>query len=65
MKNGTVKQFLETLDKMRAIYPFKDDKTRICTRDVVSNCDDSLSIITIDENTGIVIEMTKPIHREN
>lgn len=62
MRGGTVKQFLETLDKMRAIYPFKDDKTQICTRDIVTNGDNSLSIHTIDEKTGIVIEMTKTIH---
>lgn len=62
---GTVKQFKDTLEEMRSIYPFKDDKTYIQTRDIVSLGHDQLSLATTDEKTGILIEMSKKVTRGN
>lgn len=61
MEGGTVKQFLEALDEMRKIYPFKDEETHICTRDIRNLSHNTLSIRTADEKTGIYIEMTKDL----
>jgi hypothetical protein len=60
---GTVKDFYKALDEMRAIYPFDDEKTRLCTRSVYQNAENHLSIITTDEKTGIDIHMSKTIER--
>lgn len=60
---GTVKEFYEALNEMRAIYPFDDEKTRLCTRDAWRNEENHLSIITTDEKTGIDIHMSKTIER--
>lgn len=62
---GTVKQFKDTLEEMRSIYPFEDDKTYIQTRDIVSLGNDHLSLATTDEKTGILIEMSKKVTGEN
>lgn len=62
---GTVKQFKDTLEEMRSIYPFQDDKTYIQTRDIVSLGNNHLSLATTDEKTGILIEMSKKVTREN
>lgn len=64
MENATVKQFKDALEKMKSIYPFDDEKTRLCTRDVFSNLHRTLSIITTDERTGVVIEMSKLFSNE-
>lgn len=64
MTGGTVKQFLDALDEMRTLYPFKDEKTQISTRDAMRNTHECLTIITTDEKTGVIIEMTKRIQRE-
>ena len=61
MTGGTVKQFKDALEEMRKIYPFKDEKTRIDTHSRYSDNANSLTIATTDEETGIVIEMTKNI----
>lgn len=62
--NGTVKEFKETLEEMREIYPFKDENTRICTLDLVTGNHNRLTVVMTDENTGIQIEMSKAI-KEN
>ena len=59
--NGTVKEFKETLEEMRGIYPFRDENKRICTADLVTANHNRLSIVTTDEKTGIQIEMSKAI----
>lgn len=59
MESATVKQFLDALNEMRAIYPFKDEETCLCTRDFPTLRHDRLTIRTVDEETGIIIEMTK------
>lgn len=61
MEGGTVKQFLDALEEMRALYPFKDEETILCTRDFHRLTHNSLSIRTKDEKTGIYVEMTKEI----
>ena len=62
--NGTVKQFFDTLEEMRTIYPIKDDKTRLQTRSMQSLDNNHLSIVTQDEETGIWIEMSKGVGAE-
>ena len=55
-----------TLDVMRTIYPFKDDKTRIVD---FQDLQDSkgvwrrVEIITTDEKTGIQITMAKGVDK--
>ncbi len=61
MTGGTVKQFKEALDEMKKIYPFDDKKTRMDTRSVFTDNANNLTIITIDEETGIGIQLTKNI----
>lgn len=61
MRAATVKQFKEALDEMKKIYPFEDDKTIICTRDIQSLSHNHLAIRTKDEKTGIYIEMSKSL----
>ncbi len=62
---GTVKQFKDTLEEMKSIYPFDDEKTYIQTRDIVNLGHDHLSLATTDEKTGILIEMSKKVTRDN
>ena len=64
MQGGTVKQFMDALEEMRTIYPFKDEDTRLCTRDFRTLSHNSLSIRTVDEKTGVYIEMSKDIPGE-
>lgn len=59
--NGTVKQFLHTLEEMRTIYNFDDEKTRLQTRNYNSLEQNLLSIHTIDEQTGITVELSKNV----
>lgn len=59
--NGTIKQFKDTLEVMRSIYPFEDDKTRMQTRDIQSLDHNHLSIVTKDENTGVWIELSREL----
>ena len=61
MTGGTVKQFKDALEEMRKIYPFDDEKTRMDTHSVFTNNENNLTIITIDEETGIGIQLTKNI----
>ena len=62
--NGTVKQFLKALDEMRDIYHFDDEKTEICTISHISMSNNTLSICTKDEKTGVIVELTKVVTRE-
>lgn len=64
MNGGTVKQFLTALEEMRALYPFDDNETILCTRDFKGLSHNSLSIRTMNKDTGIYIEMTKDIPDE-
>ena len=62
--NGTVKQFKDTLEVMRNVYPFDDAKTRMQTRDILSLDQNHLSIVTQDEKTGVWIEMSRNLVTE-
>ena len=62
--NGTVKQFKDTLEIMRTVYPFEDSKTRMQTRDIQSLDHNHLSIVTQDEKTGVWIEMSRDLVKE-
>jgi hypothetical protein len=64
MESANVKQFLDALQEMKAIYPFDDEKTILCTRDLATLSHNSLSIRTKDEYTGIFIEMSKDLRLE-
>lgn len=57
--NGTVKQFKDTLELMRSVYPFEDDKTRMQTRDIQCLDHNHLSVVVQDEKTGVWIEMSR------
>lgn len=61
MTGGTVKQFKDTLEEMKKIYPFDDEKTRISSHNHFTNNANSLTIITTDEETGVNIELSKNI----
>lgn len=63
--NATVKQFKDGLEETKTIYPYDDDKTYIQTRNLESLSHNHLDIVTKDEKTGILIEMSKNIAREN
>lgn len=56
---ATVKQFLDTLETMRSIYPFENAKTRLQTRNIASLEHDHLSIVTQDERTGVWVELSR------
>lgn len=64
MRGGTVKQFLDALEEMRSVYPFKDEETQLCTTSIQTLAENHLTIYTRDEKTGIHIEMSKDIPRE-
>ena len=62
VRGMTLKQFNDTLEEMRTIYPFKDEKTRL--GELKDLCSDSLrqvEIVTTDEETGIQIIMSKGV----
>ena len=63
-RDASVKDFLEALNEMKAIYPFKDEDTILCTRNFNSLSHNHIAIRTRDEKTGIYIEMSKPLGNE-
>lgn len=64
MNGVTVKQFLTALEEMRTIYLFDDKKTRVSIDHNPISFEERLSVITTDESTGVVIEMSKNIMDE-
>lgn len=60
----TIQEMNNTLDEMRKIYRFDDAKTQIQLRDVCTMTDSRVAISTIDEPTGIQIEMAKRPERK-
>lgn len=64
MQGGTVKQFMDALEEMRKVYAFKDEATRLCTSNMRTMCHDMVTIRTVDEKTGVYIEMSKDIPHE-
>lgn len=65
LRGGTVKQFKDALDEMKKIYPYDDEKTRLCTLDCTTQSHDRVEIYTVDDSTGIEITMSKFIKRDN
>lgn len=59
--NGTIKQFKDTIEEMRTLYPFEDDKTYMSTHNLIYQGNNKLQIQTMDEKTDIIIVMEKQI----
>ena len=60
----TLKEFNDTVEVMRTIYPFEDDKTRICELyDLRTDRLNRVQIITEDERTNTQIVMSKDVER--
>lgn len=56
----TVKALFETLDEMRKIYPFQDEKTLLNLGRSMDRCEDSIvEIQTTDDKTGIKVGLAK------
>ena len=59
---GTVKQFKDTLEEMKSVYNYDDDKTELTTTNVLNmRATDYLEIHTIDERTGITVILAKEV----
>lgn len=65
MREGaTVEQFLEALEAMRKVYPFKNEETRLAVMDFRTLSPNCLTVTTMDKETGVFITMSKDIPRE-
>lgn len=63
VRGMSITKFLETLDAMKTIYPFKNDTTYLGNlRDLPSDSQRNVEIITTDEKTGIQIVMSKGVY---
>ena len=58
---GTVKQFKDMLEEMRAIYDYDDSETILSTHNILTLGHDRLEIETVDKETGITIVMAKGV----
>lgn len=60
LRGATIKEFKETVEVMRSVYPFTDDNARIIsTIDLPTNAHTHLELYTVDEKTGVKIIMQK------
>ena len=62
IRGMTIKEFNDALNDMHKVYPFKNDKTRIC--DIYNprnNCFNNVEIRTQDEETGVWVHLSKDI----
>ena len=58
----TIKALKNTLEEMKNIYPYKDEKTMFRLGRNPIRCNDSVvEIKTIDEDTGIEVIMAKDV----
>ena len=65
LSGATIKQFKETIETMRKAYPFEDDKTRIVSETDSYNMSHTfLEVTTVDESTGVKVNLTKSIESE-
>lgn len=64
LEGATVKAFLDAIEEMRTVYPFKNENTRISVLGFRTLAPDSLSISTTDEDTGVLITMSKDLRGE-
>lgn len=61
-RGGTVKQFKDTLDEMKKVYNYKDEKTRLSVMESSRNLSpSSVCIVTTDEGTGVEVRMFKEV----
>jgi len=58
---ATVKQYMDALDLMKHIYFYEDDKTYMETKGLELPGKCVLSLITEDEETGIMVHMEKDL----
>lgn len=54
----TVRQFQNTLNTMRQIYNFDDERTTISTFNPTTMNHDIVSIKTIDKETGVLVHLS-------
>lgn len=60
--NGTVKQLKDALETMRKVYPYNDEKTMFkMSGSDICMCDTVATLSTIDEATGVGIQLSKEI----
>ena len=58
----TIKQFKETVEEMRTVYPFKDENAYLGNlRDIKSDEMRQIDIHTMDEKTGVFIVLSKGV----
>ena len=61
----SVDAVIRSLDKMRTIYPFKDEETVFSMVGNPVRCSDTIvSIMTVDEETGIMVKLEKDATEE-
>lgn len=61
----SVDAVIRSLDKMRTIYPFKDEKTAFGMVGNPVRCGDTIvSIMTVDEETGVKVMLEKDATEE-
>ena len=61
-KRPTIKNLKDTLETMRRVYEYEDDKTNFYTN---FSGEKVLHISTTDEETGVYIEMSKSLVEDN
>lgn len=57
--SATVKQLKDTLETMRSVYRFNDEKTAFSTASLITRDENTLTVSTTDEKTGVQITMEK------
>lgn len=57
--SATVKQLKDTLETMRSVYRFNDEKTVFSTASLITRDENALEVSTTDEKTGVQITMEK------
>lgn len=55
----TIQDFKDTIEVMRGIYPFSDDKTFITQTNDLCNRKPLLELNTIDKDTGVEISLKR------
>ena len=55
----TIQDFKDTIEVMRGIYPFSDDKAFIAQTNDLRNRKSLLELNTIDEDTGVEISLKR------
>lgn len=61
----TVDAVMKSLDKMRKVYPFKDDNTAFSMGGNIMHCENTMvSITTVDNETGVQVHLEKDAKEE-